>query len=80
MLLFNSIHGVEISDLGIIIFVFRPDNFELLKLSLKVFKETITDLQETVSIKGFLTHNPFTFTIDVIKHLEFRFSRRIFCE
>ena len=41
MLLFNSIHGVEISDIVIIIiFVFRPDNFGSLKPSLKVFQET----------------------------------------
>ena len=40
MLLFNSIHGVEISNIGIIIFVFRPDNFGSLKQSLKVFQET----------------------------------------
>ena len=39
MLLFNSIHGVEISNIGII-FVFRPDNFGSLKQSLKVFQET----------------------------------------
>ena len=39
MLLFNSIHGVEISNIGIIIFVFRPDNFGSLKQSLKVFQE-----------------------------------------
>ena len=40
MLLFNSIHGVEISNIGIIIFVFPPDNFGSLKQSLKVFQET----------------------------------------
>ena len=56
MLLFNSIHGVEMSNIGIIIFVFRPDKFESLKLSLKVFKETNKGFAGNSQSDGFLTH------------------------